>query len=152
MSFDALGTLLKITPLSGRSGFALTPYAGRGATQTLDQIDSPAPATRRDINGTLYDVSAPQFEKYQSSISFKDTEAPKMDKAWRGQPVEVECAYELSYDTGGTAGRPVVAGSDRVDGHTTYYRPVLQMRVKNVKSAFNEWGAEYVSQMDLEEI
>lgn len=146
------GTLLVLTPLSGRATPVLTPYSARGLSQTLDQIDSTAPAVRRDINGTAHDVSAPQFRKYKSSITCKDRETPSLDDVWRGQEVMVDCVKELSFPTGGTAQRNAVHGSERIDGHTTYYRPQLMMRIENIRTGIDEYGADCNWQADLTEV
>lgn len=148
------GTLLVITPMSGRVTPALTPYAARGLTQTLEQIDAPAPSILRDINGTLVDISPPQFEKYKSSITCKDRETPMLDGVWRGQVVTVDCVGELSSPTGTPKARTMVAGSERIDtdSHTTYYRPQLVMRIMNIRPGKDEYGADCNWQADLEEV
>lgn len=152
MGIADLGTLLVITPLSGRATPTLTPYSARGLTQTLTQIDAPAPTILRDINGTLVDVSPPQFEKYKSSITCKDRESPSLDNTWRGQMVTVDCVKELSYPAGGTPSREVVPGSDREENHIAYYRPRLTMRIMNVNTGQDEYGADCNWQADLEEV
>lgn len=148
------GTLLVLTPLSGRSSPILTPYSARGLTQTLEQIDAPAPSVLRDINGTLVDISAPQFNKYKSSITCKDRETPTLDGVWRGQEVTVDCVKELSYPMGGTPQRNAVHGSQRIDSdtHINYYRPQLNMRIMNIRTGVDEYGADCNYQVDLEEI
>jgi hypothetical protein len=65
-------TLLEI------SGIDLPHYATRGLTQTLEPIDQ-AKQTRRTVNGSLKDISAPQFQKYKSSITCTDQQNPGLD-------------------------------------------------------------------------
>src|SRR4051812_45625564 len=116
-------TLLKI------SGVGMSPYAARGLTQTLNPIEQ-AKDLRRTINGELIDFSVEQFRKYASIISGSDQMPPGVAGVWPGQDVQIECISELYYLTaGGAAERPVVAGSTRIEGPYTYYRPVLNMRV-----------------------
>lgn len=140
-------TLLKLT------GIGVAPYSARGLTQTLAAIDQAA-QVRRTINGVLVDLGMAAFQKYKSTISCNDQLPPVCDGVWPGRSVEVECVAELCYVTsGGSAQRPAVAGSTRVEGALTYYRPVLQMRViSGPTMSTDEWAAGVNWQMDLEEI
>ena len=139
-------TLLKI------SGVGLSPYAARGLTQTLNPIDQ-SKDLRRTINGELVDFSVEQFRKYASAISGNDQMPPGIAGIWPGRDVQVECIAELYYVTvGGSAERPVVAGSERTEGPYTYYRPVLNMRVVDFNQSFDEWDAQVNWSLTLEEI
>lgn len=140
----AAETVLKLT------GMGLAPYSARGLTQTLMPIAGAA-NLRRTISGKLRDLSLPEFRKYSSSIRGNDQRGPAVDSIWPGQLLTVECLYELAYPTGGVPGRPVVPGSSHVDGGTTYYRPVLQMRVVGWTADQDEWGAAVNWTLDLEE-
>ena len=105
-------TLLKI------SGVGMSPYAARGLTQTLNPIEQ-AKDLRRTINGELIDFSVEQFRKYASVISGNDQMPLGVAGIWPGRDVQVECIAELYYVTaGGSAERPVVAGSERTEGPT----------------------------------
>lgn len=156
----AYPSFLVITPISNSTG-ADTPqlptYSVRGATQSLsiiagDKNDAAiGTVIRRSINGQLIDLTAPQFRKYDSEITFNDVEMPAMDDAWLGTVVLVQCAVELGFPTGGTPARPVVAGSEREEGHFTFYRPELTMMVYGFSTSFDEWGAEYRSGLKLQE-
>lgn len=135
------------------SGPGVPPYSARGLTQSLDPIDF-ASQTRRTINGNLKDLSVSQFRKYKSKISGKDQLPPACAGVWPGQLVSVECISELCYATGGTFSTPertAVAGSTRVEGDFTFYRPVLEMRVIQFSIETDEWGAQVGWSMDLEE-
>lgn len=148
-------TLLTITPLSGFDGPSLTPYSARGLSQTLDQIiENPMGSQiRRSINGTLIDLTYDQFRKYKSSITCTDQETPAFDIAKQGQIVQVDCAAELSYLTaGGTPQRSVVAGSSRVEGDYTFYRPSLTMMVIAFRTDFQEWESRYQWTLELQEL
>jgi len=139
-------TLLKI------SGIGMSPHAARGLTQTLNPIEQ-AKDLRRTINGELIDFSVEQFRKYASVISGNDQMPPGVAGVWPGRHIQVECLAELYYLTaGGSAERPVVAGSARTEGPYTYYRPVLEMRVLDFSQSFDEWDAQVSWSLTLEEI
>lgn len=138
-------TLLRI------SGLGISPYAARGLTQTLNPIDQ-SKDLRRTINGELIDFSSELFRKYASVISGSDQEPPGVSGVWPGRQVEVECIAELYCLVGGTAERPIVAGSERMSGAYTYYRPVLSMRVLEFNQSFDEWGAQVSWSLALEEV
>lgn len=147
------GTLLVLTPLSGAAALQLTPYAARGLTQTLEVDQGGANGwLRRDVNGNLRSVADTRFRKYKSTISCKDGETPVIDGAWIGEAVEVSCACELSYVTGGTAQRPAVADSTRTQGSVTYYRPLLTMLVAGIKIGLPEYSGVYDWEVSLEEV
>lgn len=135
-------TLLVITPLSGDDAFELLPYSARGLTQTLEPI-SQGNQVFYDINGNVMDWSLPQFQKYSSRITCRDSDAPAFDGAWFGKIVQVDCAIELRYRTGAIQQRTEVPGSIRTEGAFTYYRPRLIMRVNEIRNSFEEWGAMY---------
>lgn len=148
------GTLLVITPLSGYATPTLTQYSARGLTQTLEWIrgsGSGGQWLRRDVNGVLRSLADTRFRKYKSTITCKDGETPCLDEAWIGTTVNVQCAIELSYPTGGTPGRPVVSGSTRTEGAFTFYRPDLIMIVADIRVSLPEWSSIYDWQIDLEE-
>lgn len=139
-------TLLRI------SAVGMSPYAARGLTQTLNPI-SQSKDLRRTINGDLVDFSVEQFRKYASVISGSDQMPPGVSGIWPGQAVQVECIAELYYLTaGGSAERPVVDGSLRVEGSYTYFRPILDMRVVDFSQSFDEWDAQVSWSLTLEEI
>lgn len=133
------------------SGIGVAPYATRGATQSLTPIDQAAQVLRT-VNGDLDDLGLEQFQKYSSVISCTDQLAPACDGLWPGREVTVNCISELCYKTaGGSAARPVVAGSERVEGDFTYYRPQLVMRVMSFNSSTDEWASSVTWSMSLQE-
>jgi hypothetical protein len=141
-------TILSIT------GFGNMLYQARGLSQTLEVIGA-ATQLERTINGTLIDISAAQFRKYSSKITApSDVNAPPLDGVFPGQEVTVHCAVGLSYLTGtvGLPRRPIVSGSDFVEGAYTFYRPVLEMRIKTLETHFDEWKNVIGWTMELEEI
>jgi hypothetical protein len=143
---DNFLTLLSI------SGIDLPPYATRDITQTLEPIQQ-AKQTRRTVDGVLRDISAPQFQKYKSTITCTDQQDPSLDGIWPGKQVTVDCVAELGYKTsGGSAQRTVVTSSSRTDGDFTFYRPRLTMRVVSYSQQTNEYGADVGWQLDLEEV
>ena len=147
------GTLLVLTPISTVTP-TLTPFAARGITQTLELLTGAGASgwLRRDVNGNLQDVSDTRFRKYRSNVSCRDGETPCLDGAWIGLEVQVDCAVELSYPTGGSPARSVVSGSSRTQGSVTYYRPSLTMLVASIKNSGQEWAAINNWEIGLEEV
>jgi hypothetical protein len=140
------------TTLLTLTGMGVTPYSARGLTQTLEPI-SAAVSLRRTVNGTLVDVSAPQFRKYRSTISCTDQQAPAIDGIYPGLTLTVGCIAELSYITsGGTPKRTPVTGSSRTEGPFTFYRPSLSMKVTGYRTTTDEYGSTVGWQLDLEEV
>lgn len=134
------------------AGLGVPLYSARDVEQSLDPIQG-AGEFERDVNGNLVDLSAPQFKKYKSTISCKDTEAPAFDGVPVGTEVTVDCIRELPYLTAsGTPSRTVVEGSERVVGSWTYYRPRLEMVVTNFTSGENENERAVSWSIDLEEV
>jgi hypothetical protein len=80
---DNFLTLLSI------SGIDLPPYATRDITQSLEPIQQ-AKQTRRTVDGVLRDISAPQFQKYKSTITCTDQQDPSLDGIWPGKQVTVD--------------------------------------------------------------
>lgn len=115
------------------------PYSARGITEQLGPIQG-AGQLFRDINGTLQDLGATQFRKYQLTVTCTDMDSPALEGIWPGMTLTIDCQTELSYLTStGSPSRTVVPGSSRTglmaeddgggsDGFT-YYRPRLTMKV-----------------------
>lgn len=136
------------------SGFGNMTYQARGLNQTLEHIGS-AVQLERTINGTLTDVSAAQFRKYQSKISVSDeVEAPPLDGIWPGMQVTVAFALYLCYPNGrvGSPARTEVSGSSYTENGYTFYRPQLTMLVKDFTYTLDEWGRKTNWTLDLEEV
>jgi hypothetical protein len=133
----------------------VNPYSARGLKGTLSPISaaSGSDKLRRTVNGTLIDISAPQMHKYQLEIGGSDQAPPALDGLWVGMQVDVACHVELAYLTaGGTPARTPVTGSSRVEGAYTYYRPSFSMRVVDLQTDSDEWGAAVNWSLSLEEI
>lgn len=148
-------TLIVLTPITPAIAPWLTPYSARGATQTLDVIlggSALGSLIQRDVNGNLMDMTAPQFRKYQSIITCRDSETPGLDEAWLGAKVTVACAVELAYPVGGSPGRTPVSGSTRTQGNTTFYRPLLNCMVFDVKNSFDEYACRYNYTISVQEV
>lgn len=136
------------------SSFGTMLYQARGLTQTLEPIQSSS-QLERTINGTLHDLSAPQFRKYQSKITVGDeVEHPPIDNIWPGMLVTVECAVQLVYPVGrsGSPARTEVSGSSYTQNGFVFYRPVLQMRIRSFEEHLDEWQRKVGWTMDLEEL
>ena len=138
-------TLLVLT------GIGIPAYSARGLTQTLQPIEA-AGSQRRTVNGTLVDLSLPQFRKYRSTIRCSDMEAPALDGIWPGAMVTVHCVVELCHPTGGTSERTPVTGSMRTEGGFIFYRPQITMQVIGFSVEKNEWGAITGWTLELEEV
>jgi len=137
------------------SSFGNLLYQARGLSQTAEVIGA-ASQLERTINGTLIDLSAPQFRKYSTKISAPDNStAPPLDNVWPGMHITVECALVFCYLTSGgngPHGRNPVSGSQYVEGGYTFYRPVLEMRVVTHEQHFDEWKNVIGWTLDAEEI
>ncbi|MDK1386384.1 hypothetical protein QN224_13290 [Sinorhizobium sp. 8-89] len=134
------------------TGIGVAPYSARGLEQTLQPING-AGQLRRTINGELVDLSEPQLRKFTSTISGSDQLSPALNGIWPGKTVTVDCIAELCYPTsGGSADRPVVSGSSRVEGAMTYYRPQLAMMVTDWQVREDEYGRQVSWTLQLEEV
>ncbi len=133
------------------SGIGIPLYSARGLQQTLDPIQA-AGNLRRTVNGALRDLSFEPFQKYHSRITCTDQRAPAVDGIWPGMLVTVHCVHELSYPGSGSPQRPVVSGSDRIEGDFVFYRPVLEMMVVSLTGMTDEYPADVQWTMELEEI
>ena len=134
-------------------GIGVAPYSARGLTQTIEPIEAAA-VLARTINGTLVNIAATQMQKYKTTISCKDLEAPAFDGVWPGAVLTIDCVAELGFKTGsGSAGRPVVSGSSRLVGDYTYYRPqLLVMVTKFTHGARDEYGHMTDWSIEAEEV
>lgn len=138
------GTLLVLV------GMGIPLYSARGCTQTLLPIQA-VKVQRRTINGDLVDLSYPQFQKYATEITCKDRRGPAIDGMWPGREITIYCIAELAYATGGSPQRPVVTGSSYVEGNFVRYRPVLDVRITDFRTAPDEWQADVAWMLHAEE-
>lgn len=137
-------TVLRLT------GLGVPPYSARGLTQTLEPIDMQV-NVRRTINGRLRDLSAPQLQKYKSTISGNDQTPPVCDGVWNGREVIVDCISELCLEEYGSLQRTAVEDSIRTEAGFTFYRPRLTMLVVRLTVQLDEYQRQVGWQMDLEE-
>lgn len=126
------------------------PYSARGITQSLEPIDH-ASGIYRTINGGLVNFSAPQFQKYKTTVNGNDQNPPAFDSIWPGQEVVMDCVAELSYPVGGSPNRTVVPGSARTESGFIIYRPRLTMTITKITAQNDEWGATVTWQLEAEE-
>jgi hypothetical protein len=139
---------------AGISVPGVPPYAARGLKGTLRPIDAAQGDTvvRRTVNGTLVDISAPQFRKYVLEASGEDQQPPALASMWPGMEFYVDCHVELAYPTGFIVpDRAAVPGSERVEGDYTFYCPSLLMVLKEFQIERSEWEAVYSWNIVLEE-
>jgi hypothetical protein len=131
---------------------ALSAYASRGMSQTLNPITQTADL-RRTVNGDLVNFGDDVFQKFASTISGSDQRPPSIDGVWPGHELTVECMAELSYVTAeGAPTRYAVGGSSRVEGDLTFYRPVLEMMVIGFDQTYDEWASVWQWSITLEEV
>lgn len=133
----------------------VNPYSARGLQGTLTPIDAARGNDKlaRTVNGTLVDISAPQMRKYRLEVSGNDQAPPALDGLWVGMVVVVSSHVELAYLTAtGFSGRTPVAGSERIEGDFTYYRPQLTMMVVEHQIARQEWEQAVSWSLALEEV
>lgn len=139
-------TLLVLDPIG------LPLYAARGLTAKLEPIAAAIGNQHRAGDGTLIDLTLPQFRKYRTTFSFADGEASWGDGVWPGTLVTVDCPDEVSFPVGGTPQRAVVPGSLRTENGRTFYRMRLAMMVIRPEQGFEEWNAAHSGQLVLEEV
>jgi hypothetical protein len=131
---------------------ALSAWASRGMSQTMEPIDQVADL-RRTINGELVNFGDAVFHKYRTTVSGTDQRPPSIDGVWPGQELTIHCMAELSFLTsGGTAQRYAVAESMREEGDLTFYRPVLDVMVTAFTQNYDEYKAEWQWSITFEEI
>lgn len=139
-------TVLRMT------GIGVPPYSARGLKQTLEPIGQ-ASQMKRTVNGDLDDVSFEGFRKYKSTISGTDQQPPNFNGKWPGLTVIIDCIAELAYahDDGETPDRPVVPGSEFVEGAHTSFRPRLTMRIVNLTIQQDEYQRQVAWTCEVEE-
>jgi len=135
------------------SEIGLPLYSARGLTESLAPIGVAADLVRLS-NGDLDDWSYEGFnDKLSLRISCTDQRSPALLGVPPGLPIQVVPVTELCYlQSGGTAQKQILSGSERVENGFVFYRPVLQMRLRSVTASTNEWGATVGWDAELEEI
>ncbi len=129
-------------------------YSARGLTQVLTPAPEAKPTPRRTINGELRWLGLTQMQKFDSTITCTDQEAPAFDGLWPGMSLIIDCVCELGYPIGGSPIRPVVSGSSRsnFDATYTYYRPQITFMVVDYQESNAEYQHDYQWQLNLREI
>ena len=150
-----LPTAFDIVVDTGTGAPGVNPFSARGLKGTLRPIDAAQgiDKLRRTVNGTLISIAAPQMWKYRLDVSGEDVAPAALDQLWVGMQATVNCHVELAFLTArGSPSRPMVPGSDWVDGDYTYYRPQLVMLIVELETSRDEWGASVSWSMTLEEV
>lgn len=111
------------TTLLSINGIDFSDWSTRALTMTLAPIGSGD--LRRDVNGTLRDLTLSQFQKYRTTIKCTDQEAPTLDGVWKGTTITVTCIPEIG------------VGSDNTDGVLTMF-----MMVDEWETSRDEYEAE----------
>jgi hypothetical protein len=149
-----MGLVTGTTPyetLLGISGIGIAPFSARGVHETLRPIAA-TQKVARTVNGGLVDISAPQMRKYGLGIQCEDCNSPALDSIWPGMQLTIDCVSELAFPTGGSPGRTEVAGSERIEGDYTFYRPQLVILVTNFQMETDEYGAKVGWSLEGEEL
>lgn len=141
------------------TGMGIPPFSIRGVTQTLEVLERDD--LRRNMNGTLLDLSNSNFRKFVSEIECEDMTSPAQHDIWRGKILTVDCIVELA--VAGTLPdppedwedniRPIVPGSLRERDGFIFYRPRLTMMVVEPPVVErDEWGGVVGWSMTLGEV
>lgn len=134
----------------------VNPYSARALKGVLQPVDAARglDKLRRTVNGALVDISAPQMRKYRLEVQGSDQAPPLLDGLWVGMVVTVNSHVEMGFITSGGigAGRLMVPGSERFEGIFTYYCPQFTMRIVELQTQREEWGAVYTWSMTMEEL
>lgn len=138
-------------------GIGIPLYSARNLTQTLSLIPPMSGGSgtllRRSVRGKMIDLTYQQFQLYGTKITCTDRRAPALSGVWPGKLVTIHCVTELCYPIGDHAQRPSVSGSERIEDHFIFYRPVLEMIVTNFQpNQHQEWEQNVVWELDAEEV
>lgn len=161
------------------NGEALGPWAAMGTKQSFGQI-AEGGGFRRDWNGVAVAASRKSHRLYKSTISGADALPPVVQTLWRDDLATVECIFEECAGRGvvipARFRRLFVPGSIRYvgldgplpegfgDGNggitgdpsrvlTTYYRPILDMIVREPVDGEHDYDAgAYTWSLQLEEV
>lgn len=133
------------------AGVDVPPYAQRGVEQSYRHVPQAA-QFRRTWNGKLVNLATGDFEKIESTITFRDQQDPGIvNDVWPGKVVTVDCLFWLHHPTVGGSPRYGVVESYEEDGRT-FYRPRIVMMVTSYDASWDEWGANHTSTIVLEEV
>jgi hypothetical protein len=110
-------------------GVPLPAGSARYVNQSLTLIDE-AGNFRRTVNMELRNLApGAAAEKYRTSITCDDVNAPMWDGLRKGLIVTVDCVSELYHKVGELPSKTVVTGSERTVGSVVYYRPQLSIMI-----------------------
>lgn len=145
---DTDNTILRL------EGIGIPPWSARGISENLEPIDESIDIVR-SVNGEAINFGKDQFQKYKWAIGATDQSSPSCAGVWAGRIIQVDCITEHCYPT--TAGLPagvvIVPGSDRTEGDFSFYRPRLQIMLKNGPGiATDEWPADIKWTMGGEQV
>jgi hypothetical protein len=127
------------------SGLGFPDYCCRGVDVEVTPIGA-AKQFRRDVNGTLRDVSDPVFRKYQVKISANDQQFPDFGGIWPGSLVTVTTPMVWGSSATGFTGATAPTGY----GYTGTAVKVTG-RVTEMNATMNEWSADKSWSVTIEE-
>lgn len=135
-------------------GAEFPPTSIRGAVETLEAIEGPFDKYRVTISCS--DINAPAFDSLRPGLWRRTVNGGLIDLSGNGSVVTLDCISELAYRTAGSPApspqRTPVAGSSRVSGDFTYYRPQLTAGLIGKSQETDEYGAVTSHQAVFEEI
>jgi len=110
------------------TGVTIPECAARGMVEEIGLI-AQAAQVKRTVNGTLVDLSDPNFRKRKWRISGSDMSFPDFSSAWPGMSVSVTTTSTIG------------------SGHLS-----ISGRLLDWTATYNEWDAATTWTMDVEEI
>lgn len=127
------------------SGLGFPDYCCRGVDVEVTPI-SASKQFRRDVNGTLRDVSDPVFHKYQVKVSGTDQQFPDFGGIWPGASLTLTTPMVWGSSATGFTGATAPAGY----GYTGTAVKIVG-RVTDFSTNMNEWTADKSWSFTVEE-
>jgi len=127
------------------SGLGFPTFCARGVEVEV----TPIPASkqfRRDVNGTLRDVSDPVFRKYQVKVNFRDQQFPDLGGVWPGKQVTVTTPIVWGSSATGATGATASTGY----GYTGLAVQITG-RITDFSASRDEWAADNSGFIVIEE-
>lgn len=127
-------------------------YSARAILQSYEPIQQAA-QMHYTSTGKLINLGVPTFELYRTFITCLDIHSPALSGVWPGRKLQVHCVQYLGYETaaGFPDWRDIVPGSQYVEGDTTYYLPIMVVRVMRYSSTENERDKQVNWELELME-
>lgn len=115
------------------SGISIPDNAARACTMTIEPIEGQG-QLRRDINGTLDDLSATQFRKHRATVTCTDFAPPDFTDVWEGS------SHTVTYTEG-------IGVSSETDDTL-----VQEMRLIKWQVSRGDWSKDTSWSIELEQV